>query len=110
MTFNEDIGVKPLTNPSDDDKFCEDDDPGALLPNPSRALTTGYFGLIFCGPPKPGKCHHGYKGILSPPGCPALNGIKRDNTSLSIHNKALSLVKKATVSSATNNCLEDLCG
>lgn len=84
------LGVSALANPPLATAFCENDDGGALLPNPERVITTGYFYFSCFSDPPQGKCIHGYKGITSPPFCRARNGINKDNGSIVLHDRALS--------------------
>ncbi len=84
-----DLGVKTLSNPSKDKLFCNTSG-GTLLPWVSD-ITTGYF--EFCNPTPFFKCHHGLKGIIYPPFCPARLGINEDDTSRSLFGRASKQVR-----------------
>lgn len=85
-----DLGVRILLNPPSNRAFCNNS--GALLPNLSGDITTGYFSLTCSSTPE-GKCHHGYEGVGSLPPCPSRPGINKDTASRIVHDRAYSQVR-----------------
>jgi hypothetical protein len=80
-----DLGRDVLANPVIAN-FC-DATGGTLLPK-VKDITSGYYDLVTCAPPPPGKCHHGFRGKLYKPFCPFQAGISKDDTYVTLYTRA----------------------
>jgi hypothetical protein len=98
VAIHPDLGVRTLSDPPSGKKFC--DATGGTFLTGITDITSGYFefeftllGGTYCFPTPKDKCHHGFKGISSPPFCFSRPGINKDDTSRANYDRSYNQVR-----------------